>query len=893
MKYMNRGARLAALLACCALGCQLKAQVSFVPSSTPAVGTEPFSVTTADLNGDGQRELICTDTGGNTLSILTNNGSGGYAVAASPMVANNPGSVMAADLNGDGQRELICSIAGGNALLILTNDGSGGYAVSASLTVDSNPFSVIAADVNGDGKLDLICANYDYGYGNTLSVLTNDGSGGFALASSPVVGGGPVAVVAADVNGDGKVDLICANYGVYNGSVANGNTLSVLTNDGSGGFVLASSPTVGSGPNSIVAVDVNGDGKADLVCANLSSASLSVLTNDGRGGFVLASSPMVGNNPSSVIAADVNGDGAPDLICANGQDDTLSVLTNNGSGGFALACLLNVGSGPNSVTAADLNGDGKLDLVCADNSGNTLSVLTNATPFPSRNFLTNGLVAYYPFNGNANDASGNGNNASFVGGIFNATDRFGKADMACYVATNGSIHLPSTPSFQTTNATFAFWFQTESNILSDQPNNSFCQFLSAGPDHIPLMYVNAYYSDFNADAMTLCYWWAGIGGLQNEYYTVPIGDWNQFCLVLIGSNQTVYVNSLQVYKASNYFGNFAYPATDIGNFTGDTNTHSARGSFNDFRIYNRALSEWEVQELYEYESTPPPIPPSITNQPQSILVNEHATATFSVAAAGTGPLGYQWLHNGTNLPNATASTLTIANVRPFNVGKYFVVVTNNYGSVTSSVASLTMNPNYANVIGPFLTAAFAITLTEQAGSTYKGGVTTTANPTSVHLATTNILSWLAVDEAAEGNWPSNSFPKGSALEVASGRFVVMNGTNFLVDVADVLSLTPIQPKITYGKLNNSTGMALPSVSQEQFASISFNDTSTNGGRQFFLDGILTQTRTDSTPARGKYTETQTLTLSGGVGNGCLNNGDSSFICTGSFTASESTTLAVP
>jgi len=93
----------------------------------------------------------------------------------------------------------------------------------------------------------LISANYN---ANTLTVLTNNGSGGFGLASSPGVGLNPISVTAADVNGDGKVDLISAN--------ANANSLTVLTNNGSGGFVLSSSPGVGNSPRSIAAADVNG-----------------------------------------------------------------------------------------------------------------------------------------------------------------------------------------------------------------------------------------------------------------------------------------------------------------------------------------------------------------------------------------------------------------------------------------------------------------------------------------------------------------------------------------------------------------------------------------------------------------------------------------------------------
>ena len=104
------------------------------------------------------------------------------------------------------------------------------------------PDSVCAADINGDGKIDLIVANnYGGNFDSTLTVLTNDGHGGFVIASSPIVGIQAQCVVAADINGDGKVDLISANYGNF---YANGSdsTLTVLTNDGSGGFTPAPSP---------------------------------------------------------------------------------------------------------------------------------------------------------------------------------------------------------------------------------------------------------------------------------------------------------------------------------------------------------------------------------------------------------------------------------------------------------------------------------------------------------------------------------------------------------------------------------------------------------------------------------------------------------------------------
>jgi hypothetical protein len=140
----------------------------------------------------------------------------------------------------------------------------------------------------------------------------------------------------------------------------------------------------------------------DLISANGYDNTLSVLTNDGSGGFVLASTLSVGLDPTWVTAADVNGDGKPDLICANFNDNTLSVLTNDGSGGFSLAVTCVVGEHPRWGVAADVNGDGKVDLVSANagpapliSTGGTLSVLLNV-PTLAINNSSSGIEVSWP-----------------------------------------------------------------------------------------------------------------------------------------------------------------------------------------------------------------------------------------------------------------------------------------------------------------------------------------------------------------------------------------------------------------------------------------------------------------------------------------------------------------
>ena len=234
-----------------------------------AVGSYPMSVAAADIIGNGKIALITANAHANTLTVLTNNGAGIFGSNATLNVGFSPTSVVAADVNGDGKVDLICANFNGT-ISVLINNGAGSFSLSSSPAVGYQSLFITAADVNGDGKVDIITANAG---GNSVSVLTNRGNGTFVSAGNFPVGKSPYAVVAADVNGDSKVDLISANEG--------DNTLTVLTNNGNG--VFGSNVTINLGtfanPYSVTAADVNGDGKVDIICANTALNTLMVFIN--------------------------------------------------------------------------------------------------------------------------------------------------------------------------------------------------------------------------------------------------------------------------------------------------------------------------------------------------------------------------------------------------------------------------------------------------------------------------------------------------------------------------------------------------------------------------------------------------------------------------------------
>jgi trimeric autotransporter adhesin len=318
----------------------------------------------ADLNGDGLPDLIVAngrnignpgEASGNTVSVLLNTTAPGATTAsfAAPVpftVGNAPSSVTVADVNGDGLPDLIVTNENDNTVSVLLNttvpgpaSGPGATTLSfvtqQTFTVGSAPSSVTAADLNGDGKPDLIVANYN---DSTVSVLLNttvpgpaSGPGAttlsFATQQTFATGRDPIAVVAADLNGDGEPDLIAVNNFIA-GSV------SVLINTTAPGatpitFGPLALVATGSTPYAVTATDLNGDGKPDLIVANFKDNTVSVLLNTTVPGFDFPDfAPQqtfaTGPEPSSVTAADVNGDGKPDLITANFNSGTISVLLN-------------------------------------------------------------------------------------------------------------------------------------------------------------------------------------------------------------------------------------------------------------------------------------------------------------------------------------------------------------------------------------------------------------------------------------------------------------------------------------------------------------------------------------------------------------------------------------
>jgi len=344
------------------------------------VGSNPTGVAIADFNGDGKLDFLVANTGDNTVSVFSGNGSGGSTrISPTPPIATTLGypfsSVAVADFNGDGKMDLAVTYGTGQ-LSILLGDGHGAFTPTPAspITVNGSTNIAVTGDFNGDHKADLALLLP----GGDLYVLLGNGDGTF---NAPIVTSAPSAtfwntLAVGDLNGDGKADLALGDF-VH-------NTVTPLISAGTGTFTVDAPITVGTTPADVEIADLNGDNKADIVVTNATDNTMTVLLNNGGGPVTFTPAPgspiPVGMAPYQVVIADLNGDGKKDLVVANRNDNTVSVLLGVGNGTFTAAPgspIANRDGNNGTLAVGDLNGDGIPDLAIPDANGDGfIDVLT-------------------------------------------------------------------------------------------------------------------------------------------------------------------------------------------------------------------------------------------------------------------------------------------------------------------------------------------------------------------------------------------------------------------------------------------------------------------------------------------------------------------------------------
>ncbi len=346
------------------------------------VGSRPTSVATADLDGDGDLDVVTANFHEGTISVLLNNGDGTFADDVKYEAGFEPASIAIGDLDDDGDLDLVVSSGGGanfdgnlpGTVSVLLNPGDGTFANQTIHDLGILPFSVALGDLDGDDDLDMAIAvrQDDEATPNGVQIMFNSGNGTFVFGANIFAGDYPAFVVIGDLDDDEDLDLAVTSW--------TEEIVSVFLNNGGGRFANGVTYPAGIGPVGLAVGDLDDDGDLDLAAANLGpvfnpGTTVSILLNSGNATFAMPVPYGVGQAPSSVIITDLDADGDADLALTNLHDDTASVLLNNGDATFADDVTYGVGDGPSFVAAGDFDGDVDRDLAVVNSFRNTLSIL--------------------------------------------------------------------------------------------------------------------------------------------------------------------------------------------------------------------------------------------------------------------------------------------------------------------------------------------------------------------------------------------------------------------------------------------------------------------------------------------------------------------------------------
>ncbi|MCK6602769.1 MAG: FG-GAP-like repeat-containing protein [Bacteroidetes bacterium] len=321
-----------------------------------AINSGPNGVNVSDVDRDGDLDLVWNY---GRFMVSIRNGS-----VYDPVVVYNGATAkqsVTIDLNNDGYPDLagLTQKNSTDSLVVFFNDGDGTFTFNNRYSVNADTYYgyFTAGDINGDGFADLIST---HNYSNKIIVLTNNGNGTFGSGVEYAANGRPRGIALGDVDGDGANDIVITN------DVGAIDSISVLINSGNGTFAAPVQYSLEGDhtPVSLVTADVDNDGDLDILVAEY-SGNVAVLINNGTGTFAAPVHYNTNYGRLFVVAVDLNGDGYLDIASSGGN--VYIQLLNTGDGTFSTATGGNIATASGGLDAGDLNGDGAIDIAYNDN----------------------------------------------------------------------------------------------------------------------------------------------------------------------------------------------------------------------------------------------------------------------------------------------------------------------------------------------------------------------------------------------------------------------------------------------------------------------------------------------------------------------------------------------
>lgn len=346
--------------------------VAYTDPMTPILSS--FEVAVADFNGNGILDFAVADTN-DRIAVFFGNGNGTFTFNANypTGIATGPNGIAAGEIRtGSGQIDIVTANTNGNSISYFQNNGNGTFmaAVNTPVGPGTGPGQIILGDFTGDGNLDAATANQG---NSTMTVFQGNGLGGFSLFNTySTTGMGGFALATGKFTASGRNDIAVTNF--------LSNDVSVFINTGTliPPSALFAAPLLlsvipATQPAGIQAADVSGDGNIDIIVANQSS-SVTIFKGNGNGTFQAPQNIMVIGGAHRIAIADVNNDGIQDILVSN--TTAVTVLLGSGGGMFLPALSFPVNQTfAEGIGVGDFNGDGFVDLVVAGTNSDHVSVL--------------------------------------------------------------------------------------------------------------------------------------------------------------------------------------------------------------------------------------------------------------------------------------------------------------------------------------------------------------------------------------------------------------------------------------------------------------------------------------------------------------------------------------
>ncbi|GEM_PF-3397895 len=356
-------------------------------------GTRPFRGIAADFDGDGLLDIASSNYGGQDVSILRNSSSGigdiNFESHVTFTVGSTPNGLVSADFDGDGKNDLASANTGSGTISILRNTGVGNisFASKVDLQATARPKSLAAGDIDNDGKVDIVAIDEA---SDVVSVFRNVSTGAgdisFAAKDGLATAGDPSSITLADIDTDGKLDILIANY--------NGKSMSILLNESNGGSISFGSrqdyPINGLGSH-IAAGDMDGDGVLDIAVSAFidltssgTSLHIALYHNESSPGSLSFNKTTIENIHSGWMTMnDLNGDGLSDIIISQSFNGLSFIINESTIGNISFEPEVPIWPPdvyPVSVVSADLDNDQEPDMFMLglnDNQENLVEIYRN------------------------------------------------------------------------------------------------------------------------------------------------------------------------------------------------------------------------------------------------------------------------------------------------------------------------------------------------------------------------------------------------------------------------------------------------------------------------------------------------------------------------------------